>query len=126
MHTLQARRGLLVAFVVLALVGAACGNSATAGQGGGEGATATTTVTEGPDNGYTFSPSTVTVNRGDTLTLKNVSDDSHTFTVTGESIDVETQPEHSAKVTIDLPPGTYPFICRFHKELGMTGTLTVR
>lgn len=28
--------------------------------------------------------------------------------------------------TIDLPPGTYPFVCRFHESMGMTGTLVVR
>ena len=29
-------------------------------------------------------------------------------------------------VTIDLAPGTYPFICRFHEGQGMTGTLVVK
>jgi len=29
-------------------------------------------------------------------------------------------------VTIDLAPGTYPFICRFHESQGMTGTLVVK
>jgi plastocyanin len=31
----------------------------------------------------------------------------------------------SQDVVIDLQPGTYDFFCRFHKTLGMTGTLTV-
>ncbi len=85
-----------------------------------------TTVLEGPDNGFTFSPSTVTVNQGQTITLTNVSDTAHTFTVTGQGIDIETMPGKSAKVTIDLPPGTYPFVCRFHESMGMKGTLVVR
>jgi plastocyanin len=25
-----------------------------------------------------------------------------------------------------LPPGTYPFVCRFHESMGMKGTLVVR
>jgi plastocyanin len=50
----------------------------------------------------------------------------HTFTVTGHGIDVETQPGKTSLITIDLPPGTYPFICRFHVSLGMKGTLVVR
>jgi plastocyanin len=28
-------------------------------------------------------------------------------------------------VTIDLAPGTYAFLCRFHASSGMKGTLTV-
>jgi plastocyanin len=150
MDLLRTRRGLLLGFVVLALVGAACGKAATASEGGGSssgsgsgtstgssgasggsgygggGGMMATTVLEGPDNGFTFSPSTVTVNQGQTITLSNVSDTAHTFTVTGQSIDIETMPGKAAKVTIDLPPGTYPFVCRFHESMGMKGTLVVR
>lgn len=85
-----------------------------------------TTVLEGPDNGFTFSPSTVTVHQGQTITLTNVSDTAHTFTVTGQGIDIETMPGKTDTVTIDLPPGTYPFVCRFHESMGMKGTLMVR
>jgi plastocyanin len=158
MHLLRTRRGLLLGFVVLALVGAACGKTATASEGGGSssgsgsgtstgssgasggsgyggsggygagggGGMMATRVLEGPDNGFTFSPSTVTVNQGQTITLVNVSDTAHTFTVTGQGIDIETMPGKTAKVTIDLPPGTYPFVCRFHESMGMKGTLVVR
>ena len=150
MHLLGTRRGLLLGFVVLALVGAACGKSATAsengggssgsgsgtstgssgtsgsGYGGGGGSMMATTVLEGPDNGFTFSPSTVTVHQGQTITLTNVSDAAHTFTVTGQGIDIETMPGKTDTVTIDLPPGTYPFVCRFHESMGMKGTLVVR
>ena len=152
MHLLGTRRGLLLGFVVLALVGAACGKSATASEsggsssgggsgtstgssgtsggngygGGGGGAMMATTVLEGPDNGFTFSPSTVTVHKGQTITLTNVSDTAHTFTVTGQGIDIETMPGKTDTVTIDLPPGTYPFVCRFHESMGMKGTLVVR
>jgi len=152
MHLLGTRRGLLLGFVVLALVGAACGKSATASESGGGssgsgsgtstgssgtsggggygagggGAMMATTVLEGPDNGFTFSPSTVTVHQGQAITLTNVSDTAHTFTVTGQGIDIETMPGKTDKVTIDLPPGTYPFVCRFHESMGMKGTLVVR
>ena len=152
MHLLGTRRGLLLGFVVLALVGAACGKSATASENGGGssgsgsgtstgssgtsggggygagggGSMVATTVLEGPDNGFTFSPSTVTVHQGQAITLTNVSDTAHTFTVTGQGIDIETMPGKTDKVTIDLPPGTYPFVCRFHESMGMKGTLVVR
>ena len=168
MSLLRTRRGLLMGFVVLALVAAACGSKAAANEGasggGGGGGTTTTSPTTGPTgssggsgynggggyggggsgytgggggmaaikvmeglgNSFTFSPSTFTVKQGDTITLDNVSDTPHTFTVTGQGIDVETQPGKTAQVTIDLPPGTYPFVCRFHESMGMTGTLVVR
>ena len=158
MHLLQTRRGLLMGFVVLALVAAACGSKAAANEGasGGGGGTTTspttgptgssggngynggggygsggggmtaTTVMEGPGNSYTFSPSTVKVNEGRTITLENVSDDAHTFTVIGQSIDIETLPGKTSHVAIDLPPGTYRFVCRFHRSMGMKGLLLVR
>jgi len=88
--------------------------------------TTTKTVIEGPGNSFAFMPSTIKVTQGTTLKLDNVSDAAHTFTVTGQGIDVETQPGQTSQVTIDLPPGTYPFICRFHQSLGMTGTLVVK
>jgi hypothetical protein len=49
----------------------------------------------------------------------------HTFTVQGTKIDVTNDGGASQDVTIDLKPGTYPFLCRFHQSLGMTGTLVV-
>jgi plastocyanin len=157
MHLLRTRRGLILGFVVLALVGAACAKASTAnegaggssggGSGAGTGSTGTSgggaygggggyagggggmgaiTVQEGPDNGFIFSPSTVTVDQGQTITLANVSDTAHTFTVTGQGIDIETMQGKATTVTIDLPPGTYPFVCRFHESMGMKGTLVVR
>jgi plastocyanin len=156
MRLLRTHRGLLMGFVVLALVAAACGSKAAAnesGSGAGGGTTTSpttgptgssggsgytggggyggggmtaTTVMEGPGNSYTFSPSTVKVNEGQTITLENVSDDAHTFTVIGQSIDIETLPGKTSHVAIDLPPGTYRFVCRFHRSMGMKGLLLVR
>ena len=47
-------------------------------------------------------------------------------TVTGTDIDVSNDAMSSQDVTIDLAPGIYPFICRFHESQGMTGTLVVK
>ena len=46
--------------------------------------------------------------------------------VEGKGIDVVNDPGQTQTVTITLPPGMYPFICRFHSSLGMKGTLTVK
>jgi plastocyanin len=75
---------------------------------------------------FSFSPSTFSVKSGDTITVKNTTTDKqHTFTITGQTVDVTLDPSTSQKVKISLPAGTYPFICRFHASQGMTGTLTV-
>lgn len=84
---------------------------------------ATTTVTE---SDFAFTPSTVKVSRGATVEVRNVtSSTSHTFTVSGKGIDIVNDPGQARDVTINLPPGSYPFICRFHVSLGMKGTLVV-
>ena len=113
-------RRALVVVAVFGMLAVSCSKQASARTAG------TVTVREGPGNGYTFAPSTVTVNRRQLITVDNVSQVPHTFTVTGHGIDVETQSGKTSQITIDLPPGTYPFICRFHVSLGMKGTLVVR
>ena len=77
-------------------------------------------------NNYLFMPKTVKVNSGDTLEVTNGNAKTpHTFTVVGEDVDLELAPLTSETTTIDLAPGTYQLICRFHEQLGMRGTLKV-
>ena len=76
---------------------------------------------------YQFTPAKITVHQGDTITVSDTNPSTpHTFTVTGTDIDVSNDPMSSQDVTIDLAPGTYPFICRYHEGQGMTGTLVVK
>ena len=100
------------------------GSGGGSGSGGGDGG--------GPVTGsvvaanYAFTPSNVTVASGATIEVKNSTPQTpHTFTVTGEDIDVALDPQSTSKVTIDLPPGTYAFECRYHAGSGMQGTLIV-
>ena len=75
---------------------------------------------------YQFSPATVKVDSGDAIELTNTNPQTpHTFTVIDEDIDASLDPGSSTTVTIDLPPGTYPFECTFHSSMGMRGTLKV-
>jgi plastocyanin len=99
------------------------GGGGGGGGGGNGGGASTMTITQA---NYEFSPSTFSVKSGDTITVKNSTPSTpHTFTVTGQDIDVTLDPASSQDVKIDLQPGTYPFVCTFHESLGMTGTLTV-
>ena len=77
-------------------------------------------------NNYLFDPGTVRVASGDVVAVRNANTRTpHTFTVVKEDVDLELGPLETESVTIDLSPGTYDLICRFHEELGMTGTLKV-
>jgi plastocyanin len=142
---LTARAVALAAVLVIA--GAACGKSSTSNtgsgskspasskprggyggggsssSGGGGGGAVVATVTQA---NFVFTPAKVTVNKGDTISVKNGNPTTpHTFTVTGQGIDITNDAGQSQDVTIDLAPGTYTFICRFHESQGMKGTLIV-
>jgi plastocyanin len=140
--------------VGLALIGAACATnspsaagpttpapSATGGGSGGYGGgyggygggssqgsagTAVATMQQGPGGQFVFSPVKLTVTKGQTVDVKNVSSIPHTFTIQGKGIDAVNQAGQSQKVKIDLAPGTYTFVCRFHESLGMQGMLIVK
>ena len=91
------------------------------GAGGGSSVLTVTQVN------YQFAPTRITVDRGDTITVSDTNPSTpHTFTVTGTDIDVANDPMSAQDVTIDLAPGTYPFICRYHEGQGMNGTLVVK
>jgi plastocyanin len=135
-HVSKGTKSLVGAAAVLALVGAACGKTSnpstnpTQAPATSPPATSTSpsaagaTVQQGA-GGLVFSPATFTVKKGASISVTNVGTASHTFTITGKAIDVVNSPGQSQSVTIDLAPGTYQFICRFHVSQGMMGTLTV-
>jgi plastocyanin len=123
------RRSMLVTLVLgLGLAGVACSSDSTTSQTGNTTAPAGggATLEQGTGDALVFSPTTLTVTKGTTISVSNVGSTAHTFTVTGQSIDTENQPGQSQQVTIDLTAGTYPFVCRFHEGEGMTGTLIVQ
>ena len=99
------------------------------GSGGMTGSTSTgggSSVLTLTQVNYQFTPAKITVHQGDTITVSDTNPSTpHTFTVTGTDIDVANDPMSAQDVTIDLAPGTYPFICRYHEGQGMTGTLVV-
>lgn len=86
---------------------------------------------------FSIAPRDMTVARGATITAKNVGGVAHNFTVergTDASADGKDLaatktfgPDASDRLKIDLAPGRYATVCTVgnHRELGMTGTLTV-
>jgi plastocyanin len=108
------------------------GSNGTTGATAATGATASTGATGANAdvsvslNNYLFDPATVRVSSGDVVAVRNANAKTpHTFTVVGENVDLELAPLTTETTTIDLAPGTYQLICRFHESLGMKATLKV-
>ena len=123
MRRIANRKSVLITLVlVLGLIGVACTKSSFCVLGRRR-----TTLQQGAGGALVFAPTELTVAKGIAIHREQRRDSApHTFTVTGQSTDEENQPGQSQQVTIDLPPGTYPFICRFHVSQGMKGTLVVQ
>jgi len=124
--------------------GATAGSTGASGASGGDGgrygygSTGPSGATGSTDGGasadltvtavnYRFDPSDITVASGDVIEVRDTNPQTpHTFTVEGTDIDLALDPQSSGTVPIDLEPGTYDVICRFHAaSQGMTATLTV-
>jgi plastocyanin len=134
-------RRLMVGICAFGLLAAACGgdDDDTGGTPSPTDtettASPTETATEEPTDGggggitvtqqnFSFTPPEVTVESGEDITVTNGNPSTpHTFTV--EDIDVTNEGGQSTEVRIELDPGTYDFVCRFHESQGMTGTLIV-
>lgn len=142
------RSRAMIALAALLLLGAACGSDDGAGGPyGGGGASPTSgggAAGGGEDNGggeddggggsaavtvqvnnFLFAPSNIEVAAGSEIEVKNGNANTpHTFTVEGTDIDLELSPMDSEDVTIDLDPGSYDVICRFHGQMSATLTVT--
>jgi nitrite reductase (NO-forming) len=81
---------------------------------------------------FAFTPSTLTVNKGDTVTVTftNAGKYPHNFTVSDLNVASKTiQPGESDTVTFTADKaGSFQYICSVptHKDKGMVGTLTVQ
>ena len=131
----------------LALIGLALMLAAGCG-GGNDNKTATTATQTTPTTAaetksvkldeYSFTPSDVVVKRGDTITAENGGKIVHNLTVEkGPDPKKKSEklagtptfaPGKSEKLTVNLAPGKYVMVCTItgHRELGMTGTFTVK
>jgi plastocyanin len=123
-------RSLGVLFA-LTLLAAACGGDEPEGQPVDGEETPTEAPAESPSESggadltivdFSFSPAELSVTEGQTITVTNIGETSHTFTTDDEVID-ETI---GAGETLEIPltgVSSGGFHCRFHTQ--MTGTLTV-
>jgi plastocyanin len=81
---------------------------------------------------YEFDPSSVSVERGSTVTVDNEGNIAHNLTVEQGSKKVAGTSTFlggkSEKLSVDVKPGKYEMVCTVprHEELGMKGTFTVK
>jgi plastocyanin len=123
--SLQSRRAgsLRVAVVglVLALSLAACSSGTTHGAASGTTATSGRSITI---KNFVFSPKTLTVSPGASVTVTNDDAVTHTLTSTTGAFNVgDVAKNASAHFTAPMKPGTYTYRCNIHQF--MTGTLVV-
>ncbi len=78
---------------------------------------------------YKFNPPVATVEQGRTVTWRNVDTIDHTVTSGSQGqptglFDAIVHPGDSFSYTF-ATPGSYPYFCRYHYRMGMSGTVTV-
>ena len=120
---------LLSLLAILALVLAACGSSgesspADDGEGNGDGGGATAGETVSLAGGQ-FSPGTLTIAAGDTVTFTDTTGHTVTEGQDGTPVDdpiVDEDGGSDIEVTFD-EPGTYNITCKIHPSMNMTITV---
>jgi plastocyanin len=140
------RRGSILLVALLSL--AACGEDTQLGNEGDEvdepqagiesPATnlddcAEVSAAEGAPAGITmmdtfFEPPCLAVSSTQEITLANVGNLEHNFSVADGDIDIDVEPgeeETTDEIGTDLAAGTYRFFCEYHEGQGMVGALVV-
>jgi plastocyanin len=77
--------------------------------------------------GDRFSPSTVTLRVGDSVLVTDKDNVApHTFTVSALHVDSGGMSQGDTYRYRFLRAGTFDFVCDYHKDVGMKGTITVK
>jgi plastocyanin len=75
---------------------------------------------------FYFDPTFIKAKPGTTLTveLKNEGKAEHNFSISGQNIDMNLEPDKSATVTVTVPAsGNVQFFCKIHQTRGMQGAI---
>jgi len=85
--------------------------------------TSTVALNADNDNGlYYYEPTCVKAKGTLSVTIKNVGDVLHNFSITSLGISKDIEMGKSVTVSVQLPSsGTLPFFCKYHKTSGMQG-----
>jgi plastocyanin len=127
------RGGALVLVLAGALLLAACssggsgssGSAASSGSSSGSGSAGATSSNAITISNFMFSPMSVSVAPGSTVTVTNKDSVAHTLTATGGQFDTGNIDGGQSKTfTAPSKAGTYGYICNIHQY--MQGTIVVR
>jgi len=118
----------LAALVALAVLGSGCKNDSANPTGASPTnpvpmTIQTNTVTMA---GISFSPATITIAVGSTVTWKNNDGIAHTTTSDTGVWDTGNMAAGSTKTTTFTTAGTFPYHCTYHASMGMRGTVVVK
>ena len=75
-----------------------------------------------------FEPPCIAISSTQQITFANSGTQLHNFSVADGDIDVDVEPGEEAttdETGTDLAAGTYRFVCKYHQEQGMIGTLVI-
>ena len=73
-----------------------------------------------------FSPNTMTVTRGTTVTWRNSDGATHTSTSDSTGWDTGDMPPGTTRTTVFGTVGTFRYHCTYHRSMGMVGTIIVQ
>jgi plastocyanin len=99
------------------------GSTDSSGSTGGGSASTATTASVGMA-GRSFSPTTVTIAAGGSVTFRNDDDDEHTVTSTDGAFESGTLGSGGSYKRTFASAGTFDYLCAFHSD--MTGTVVVK
>ena len=116
---MTSRSRLIPILLIVAVLLAACGSGGKSTSG---------TSVSGPDTivikNFAFSPQSITVAPGATVTVHNEDVATHTVTATGGAFNTgDISPGQTRTFTAPAKAGSYGYICNIHQF--MTGTLSV-
>jgi plastocyanin len=75
-----------------------------------------------------FLPDCLVVLGGQSLRIRNTGTRVHNFSIEGTPVSIDVQPGSQSStepVATVGGPGTYTYFCRFHRDIGMDGDLTI-
>jgi uncharacterized cupredoxin-like copper-binding protein len=105
----------------------ATGNKSVLGQSTSQGQTITITATD-----YTFTPNTLTINKGQPVTIELVNNGKMPHDIVSPELNLQSstiQPGQTTRVTFTPEDsGTFNFYCSVdgHRDLGMVGSIVVQ
>lgn len=114
---------LTVGLLLITMGGCAKDYSTNYGDGGPAGQQAPNTIVL---SGSSFSPNSLTISAGTVITWENRDSYVHTSTSDSGNWDTGDIPGRGSRTTAFNSPGTFPYHCRYHRTMGMTGTIIVQ